>query len=86
VIFSEQGDEIPKSGEFSDSGISFSEVLLFVPFNYPECFALYGAVRIVFCLVDPFGANWLDSQLLCFLGVDSGECVNEQDQCAFFFH
>jgi len=33
-IFSDQGDEIPTSGEFSDRGISFSEVHLFVAFNY----------------------------------------------------
>jgi len=41
---------------------------------------------VVFRLVDPFGANWLDSQLPCFPGVDSCECVIGQDQCAFLFH
>ena len=33
AILSDQGDEISKSGEFSDSGISFSEVRVFVAFN-----------------------------------------------------
>jgi hypothetical protein len=34
VKFAEQGDEIPKSGEFSVSGIDFSEVFLFIAFGY----------------------------------------------------
>jgi len=34
AIFSDYGDEIPKGGESSDRGMSFSEVCLFVAFNY----------------------------------------------------
>ena len=33
-MFSDLGDEIPKSGEFSDRGIGFSKVCLFIDFNY----------------------------------------------------
>jgi len=33
AMVSDQGDEISKSGEFSDRGISFSKVRLFVAFN-----------------------------------------------------
>jgi len=86
AIISDQGDEIPKGGEFSDRGKSFSEVHLFVAFNYYACIVYYGAVWTVLRHVDPFGANWLDSQVRCFPGVDSSECVIEQDRCAFFFH
>jgi hypothetical protein len=32
AIFSDQGDEIPKGGEFSGRGISFNEVRMFVAF------------------------------------------------------
>jgi len=85
-MLSDEGYEISKSREFSDRGISFSEVCLCVAFNDEVCFVSYGAVRIVFRLVDPFGANWLDSQLPCFPGVDSCECVIEQNRCAFLFH
>jgi len=77
VMFSDQGDEIPKSGEFSDWGIGFCKVHLFIPFNYYACFVSYGALRIVFRVVHPFGANWLDLQFPCFLGVDSCERVIE---------
>jgi hypothetical protein len=34
AILSDEGDEIPKGGEVSDRGISFSEVCLFVAFTY----------------------------------------------------
>jgi len=34
AIFSDQGDEIPKGGEFSGRGKSFSEVCLFVTKNF----------------------------------------------------
>jgi hypothetical protein len=34
AMFSDQGDEIPKSGEFSDRGIGFSKVHMFIAFNY----------------------------------------------------
>jgi hypothetical protein len=34
AVFSDQRDEIPNSGEFSDRGISFSEMRLFVVFDY----------------------------------------------------
>jgi len=34
AMFSNQGDEIPQSGEFSDRGIGFSEVCLFIAFDY----------------------------------------------------
>jgi hypothetical protein len=34
AIFSEQGDEIPKGGEISDTGIGFFKVRLLVAFNY----------------------------------------------------
>jgi len=60
-MLSDQGDEISKSGGLSDRGISFSEVRLFVAFDDQACFVSYGAIRIVFRLLDPFGANWLDS-------------------------
>jgi hypothetical protein len=86
AIFSDQRDEIPKGGECSDIGISFSEVLLFVAFNYYACFVSYGAVWIVLRLVDSFGANCRASQLHCFPGVDSCECVIELNRCGFFFH
>jgi len=39
----------------------------------------HGAARIVFRLVDPFGANWFDLKLHSFLGVDSCVCVIEQE-------
>jgi len=34
AMFSDQGDEILKSGESSDRGIGFSEVCVFIAFNY----------------------------------------------------
>jgi hypothetical protein len=34
AMFADQRDEITKSGEFSDRGISVSEIGLFVSFNY----------------------------------------------------
>jgi len=34
AMFSDQGDEIPTSGEFSNRSISFSQVRLFVAGNY----------------------------------------------------
>jgi len=68
------------------TGISFSEGRLLLAFNYYPCFVLYGAVWNVLRFVDPFEANWLDLQLPCFPGVDTCECVIEQDLCAFFFH
>jgi len=34
AIFYDLGDEIPKGGEFSNRDVSFSEVRLFVAFNY----------------------------------------------------
>lgn len=64
---------MPKQGEFSDGGISVSEVHLFIALNYLVCNVSYGAIRIVLRLVDPFGANWLVVQLHCFLGVDLSE-------------
>jgi len=79
AMFSDPGDEILESGEFSNQVICYFKVCLFVVFKYLAYFVLYSAVRIVFRLVDPFGANWLDSQLPCFLGVDSCQCVIEQD-------
>jgi len=33
AILSDEGDEISKSGEFSDRGISLTEVRLFIAFN-----------------------------------------------------
>jgi len=57
-----------------------------VAFNSSACFVSYGAIRILLRLVDPFGADWRDSQLPCFPGVDRFECVIEQDGCAFCFH
>jgi hypothetical protein len=68
---SDNGDVIPQSIEFSDRPICFSEVRSFVAISFLAGFVLYGAVSIVFCFVDPFGANWLDSQLACFPGVES---------------
>jgi len=43
-------------------------------------------VRILFLLPDPFGFNWLDSQLPCFPDFDTGDCVIQHDQYAFPFH
>ena len=77
ALFSDQRDEVQNSGEFSDRCIGFSKVHSFIKFNYYVCFVSYGAVRIVFCLVDLFGASWLESQLPCFPGVDRWERVIE---------
>jgi len=85
-MHSDQGDEILKSSEFSDRSISFSEVRLFEAFNDYTYFVSYGAVRIVFRLVDPFGGKWIDSQLPWFPGVDSRVHVIESNRCAIFFH
>jgi len=60
AIISDHRDEIPKSGERSNRGKSVTEIRLVVVFNQLVFFALYGAIRIVFLLVDSFGANWLD--------------------------
>jgi len=53
----DQGDKILKSGEFSDRGISFSDVHLFVALNHSACLVSYGGVGLLFHLVDQFGAN-----------------------------
>jgi len=79
-------DKIPKSGEFSTSNIGCTKVHLFVAYNYEVCFVLCSVIRIVFHLVDLFGANWLDLQLPSFPEDDSCECGIEQDQCVLFFH
>jgi hypothetical protein len=79
AMLSDQRNDMTKSGEFSDRGIDFSKMSVFIALNYLVCFVSYCAVRIVFRPVDTFGANWLDSQLPCFPGVDSQECVIEHD-------
>jgi hypothetical protein len=86
ALFSDQGDDLPKSGEFSDRGIGFSKGCLIIAFDYEAWCVSYGAGRIVLCLVDPLRANWRESHLHSFPGVDGCECVIEQDRCAFFFH
>jgi len=66
-------------GEISDRGISDFEVRLFVACNDTVYSVSHGAARLVFRLVDPFGAIWFDLQLPGFQGVDRCECVIEQD-------
>ena len=60
AMFSDHGDEISKSSELSIRGINFSEMRFFVVLNQEPSFVPNGAVRIVFRLVAPISANWLD--------------------------
>jgi len=61
AMISNRRDKIVKSGELFDRDISFSKINLYEAFDYQACFVRYGAIRIVFCFVDAFGAKWLDS-------------------------
>jgi len=64
AIFSNHRDEILTSGEFPDRGTSFSGIRLFIAIDYSPCFVPSSAVRMVFRLVDPFGAIGLTCNCL----------------------
>ena len=76
-------DNIVTSCELLDQCITFSDMHFFIVFYYLACYEPYGAISIVFHLVDPVWSSWLVCQLPGFPEVDSIECVIEPDWCVF---
>jgi hypothetical protein len=83
-VFPDERDAILEGIELPNRDISVTQMRLLVFLNDKPCFVLCGPVRIVFSVVNPLRANWLNMQLPCSPGVESGEGVIEQDQSAFF--